>query len=132
MAEQVSQPQVITLDKQNSVQILSNFIDQANKTGAFLLGESDILKRSKDVLLNGKSDTEINVQKALELFLQGITKSQSKGCFTLEESSILFKVVQFISANSSQWIDTVGTVGTIDDDLSSLSQPVPIKSPKTI
>lgn len=129
---EVSQPQVITLDKQNSVQILSNFIDQANKTGAFLLGESDILKRSKDVLLNGKSDTEINVQKALELFLQGITKSQSKGCFTLEESSILFKVVQFISANSSQWIDTVGAVGTIDDDLSSLSQPVPIKSPKTI
>ena len=133
MSEQ-SAPQTITLDTQNSVQILLQYVEIGQKNGAFLLPESDILKRCKDVLVGGASDPEISVQQARQLLIQGCVKSQSKGCYTLDDASIVHKVCQYLSANLEASVQTphvsVSTVSSVEDeDLSSLSAPVPLRTP---
>ena len=90
-------PQIITLDNSNSVQIILQFVDVAQKAGTFLLSEADILKRCRDVLLSNATDPEINVVQAKQLIVQAVIKGQSKGCFTLDDASILHKVCQYIS-----------------------------------
>lgn len=124
MSEQ-AQPQVITLNSKNSVEILISFIEAAQKHGSFLLAESDILKRCKDVLLSGATDPEITVLQARVLLIQGISKGQSKGAYSLEDASILHKVCQFVNAN----LNAESTTAKEDEDLSSLSAPVPLKTP---
>jgi glutamate dehydrogenase/leucine dehydrogenase len=121
-----AQPQVITLNNENSVQILMQFIEVAQKAGAFLLPESDILKRCKDVLLSGATDQEINVTQAKTLLMQGVSKGQSNGAYSLEDASILHKVCQFVNSNLNS---TVQPTQEVDDDLSSLSDPVPLRVP---
>lgn len=148
MTEQ--QPQVITLDDTNSVQIILNFVDVAQSKGTFLLSEADILKRCRDVLLSNATDPEINVVQAKQLIVQSIIKGQSKGCFTLDDASILHKVCQYISTNltgnspphpvqstptpeqqpEQQFTPTSNIQEVDDDDLSSLSAPVPLKTSK--
>jgi hypothetical protein len=117
------QPQVITLDNQNSIQFLLQFIEIAQKAGSFLLQESDILKRCKDVLLSSATDPEIDTVKAKQLLIQGIQKGQSKGNYTLEDSSNLFKICQFVNANLT-------VEPQEDEDLSELSMPVPLRVPE--
>lgn len=145
--QQPQQPQVITLDNRNSVEILSQYIEVAQKAGAFLLPESDLLKRCRDVLLRGAEDHEVNVPTARNLFIQAVNKGQTKGAYSLEDASILHKVCQFVSQNlsseapapvpvpapvSAQTLPTTLSPAT-DDDLDSLSDPVPLRSgPKTV
>lgn len=138
MAEQ---QQVITLDHKNSIEILCSYVEVAQKSGAFLLAESDILKRCKDVLLKGAQDQEINTLTARNLFVQAVNKGQSKGCYSLEDSSILFKVCQYISTTETQpqppqapqSTQPAQQIQQVDDDLNSLSDPVPLRSgPKII
>jgi hypothetical protein len=137
MAEQQQQPQVITLDSKNSVEILSSYVEVAQSKGAFALPESDILKRCRDLLLKGVEDAEINVPTAKNLFVQAIMKGQSKGCFSLDDAYILHRVCTFVSQN----LDQVPTstpqqvqAAPSNDDLNSLSDPVPLKSsgPRTV
>jgi hypothetical protein len=139
MAEQQQQPQVITLDSKNSVEILSSYVELAQGKGVFALPESDILKRCRDLLLKGVEDAEINIPTAKNLFVQAIMKGQSKGCYSLDDASILHKVCTFVSSNT----DAPAAVPTQqvqaaplndDDSLSTLSDPVPLKSsgPRTI
>jgi hypothetical protein len=127
-----SQPTTITLDSKNSIEILLTFVETAQKAGTFLLAESDILKRSKDVLLKGMQDDEINVPSARNLFIQAVNKGQSKGCYTLEDASILHKVCQYVSQNinteASAPQQQQQQVQSSQDDLSSLSDPVPIRT----
>ena len=126
------QPQVITLDSKNSIDILTQYVEVAQKNGAFLLPESDILKRCKDVLLKGIEDTEINVPTAKNLFVQAINKGQSKGCYTLDDASILHKVCQYIVSESQQ-VQPQQVQPHVSDDLDSLSEPVPLRTgPKTV
>lgn len=136
MAEQKSEPQVITLDHKNSVEILSQFVEVAQKTGCFQLQESDILKRCRDLLLKGVEDAEINVPTAKNLFVQAILKGQSKGCFSLDDASILHQVCRFVSSNLDQVPASTQQVqaASVSDDLSTLSDPVPLKSsgPRTV
>lgn len=136
MSEPV-EPQVITLDNKNSIEILASYIEVAQKAGTFVLQESDILKRCRDLLLKGTEDTEINVPTAKNLFVQGIVKGQSKGCYTLDDSFILYKVCAFVSQNIDQPVPaSTPQVEAIvnDDSLSTLSDPVPLKSsgPRTV
>jgi hypothetical protein len=134
MSEQ-QQPQTITLNAKNSVEILTQYVEVAQKSGAFLLPESDILKRCKDVLLRGAQDAEINVPTARNLFVQAINKGQSKGAYTLDDASILHKVCQYVSQNLSELVEAAPAAASepISDDLSSLSEPVPLRSgPKTV
>jgi len=139
MAEQQQQqPQVITLDDRNSVEILAQYIEVAQKAGAFLLPESDLLKRCRDVLLRGAEDPEVNVPTARNLFIQAVNKGQSKGAYSLEDASILHKVCQFVAQNLSAEAPApsaapVAATESSSDDLDSLSDPVPLRSgPKTV
>lgn len=147
MAEQ-QQPQVITLDNRNSVEILAQYIEVAQKAGAFLLPESDLLKRARDVLLRGAEDPEVNIPNARNLFIQAVNKGQSKGAYSLEDASILHKVCQFVSQNLSADAPSAseapeasastpapasGLASSSADDLDSLSDPVPLRSgPRTV
>lgn len=140
MAEQQQQPQVITLDNRNSIEILSQYIEVAQKAGAFLLPESDLLKRCRDVLLRGTEDQEVNVPTARNLFIQAVNKGQSKGAYSLEDASILHKVCQFVSQNLSSETSApeptaapAAVQAPDSEDLDSLSDPVPLRSgPKTV
>ena len=139
MAElQQQQPQIITLNAQNSVEILGQYVEVAQKAGAFLLPESDILKRCKDVLLRGAQDPEINVPTARNLFIQAVNKGQSKGAYTLDDASILHKVCQYVAQNLSAEApepsaSTEAPATSEGEDLNSLSDPVPLRSgPRTV
>ncbi len=136
-------PQVITLDNSNSVQIVLQFVDVAQKAGTFILQEADILKRCRDVLLSNVTDPEINVVQAKQLIVQAIIKGQSKGCFTLDDASILHKVCQYISTTLNAPVQPTPVQPTPVqpapvqpapvqiqeiDDISSLSDPVPLKA----
>lgn len=138
--QQPPQPQVITLDSRNSVEILAQYIEVAQKAGAFLLPESDLLKRCRDVLLRGAEDPEVNVPTARNLFIQAVNKGQSRGAYSLEDASILHKVCQFVAQNLSSEAPVqtsapvpAATATAQSDDLNSLSDPVPLRSgPKTV
>jgi hypothetical protein len=142
MAEQQQQPQVITLDSRNSIEILAQYIEVAQKAGAFLLPESDLLKRCRDVLLRDVEDQEVNIPTARNLFIQAVNKGQSKGAYSLEDASILHKVCQFVAQNLSADAPAVPVASSQaslqeqdsdEDDLSTLSDPVPLRSgPKTV
>ena len=101
MSEQ-QKPQVITLDAKNSIEILISYTEVAQKAGTFMLQESDILKRCRDLLINGIHDTEINIPTARNLLIQAVNKGQSKGCYSLDDASILHKVCQYVAQNISQ------------------------------
>lgn len=139
--QQQPQPQVITLDSRNSVEILAQYIEVAQKAGAFLLPESDLLKRCRDVLLRGAEDPEVNVPTARNLFIQAVNKGQSRGAYSLEDASILHKVCQFVAQNLSAEAPApapapapaADSSSEPSDDLNSLSDPVPLRSgPKTV
>lgn len=136
MTEQQQQPQVITLDNRNSLEILAQYIEVAQKAGSFLLPESDLLKRCRDVLLKGAEDAEVNVPTARNLFIQAVNKGQSKGAYSLEDASILHKVCQFVAQNLSAEAEqppSPALQSNDTDDLNSLSDPVPLRSgPKTV
>ena len=136
---QQPQPQVITLTLENSSQILLNYIEVAQKAGAFLLQESDILKRCKDVLLSGAQDPEVNTTNARQLLIQAVMKGQSKGAYTLDDASILHKVCSFVNNALTQPASEPVTAPTPvpapasdSDDLSELSMPVPLKGPRVL
>ena len=148
MSEQQKQQNVITLNTNNSVEILSQYISMAQEKGAFLLAESDILKRCRDFLLKNIQDSEINVPTAKNLLIQGIIKGQGKGCFNLDDASILHKVCGYVSTNldepmslqqvtpqsSVSSVSSISSVSSDDDSLSMLSDPVPLKNsgPRTV
>lgn len=147
--EQQQQPSVITLNRVNSIQIMIQYIEIAQKTGAYELREAEILKRATDVLINKVNDHEINENMAINLLIQGIMKGQKHGgAFNLNDAALLQKVIQYIvsisdgkelgsaevksdsaDVESEPGVDSES--GVDDDDLSSLSDPVPLR-PKEI
>jgi hypothetical protein len=96
------------------------------------------------VLLRGAQDPEVNVPTARNLFIQAVNKGQSKGAYSLEDASILHKVCQFVAQNLSaeapapqqaaaQPASQPAEASSADDDLDSLSDPVPLRSgPRTV
>lgn len=147
------QPTVITLDKNSSINIFIQYIEIAQKAGAYELKEAEILKRSTDVLINNVIDPEINENMAINLLIQGINKGQKHGgAFTLNDAALLHKVIQFLINSSqpqppSQQVTSESSsdnkpeatleseqeqeVDSGEDDLASLSEPVPLR-PKEI
>ena len=99
MSEQ--EPTVITLDNQNSVQILAQYIEVAQQKGAYLLNEAEILKRGMDVLMNNIHDKEIDTNMAKQLLIQGVNKGQRHGAYTLNDAALLSKVVLFIAQETA-------------------------------
>lgn len=137
--EQQQQPSVITLNKSNSIQIMIQYIEIAQKSGAYELREAEILKRATDVLINKVNDHEINENMAINLLIQGIMKGQKHGgAFNLNDAALLQKVIQYIVSMSDgkeevkpDSIEHEHHEHDHDDDLSSLSDPVPLR-PKEI
>jgi predicted protein tyrosine phosphatase len=132
----------IQLDSANSVQLLCQFVEMAQQKGAFLLQEAEVLKRAVDVASNNASDKDIDRNNALNLLIQGVQKGQRHGAYTLADAAAVHKVVQFISSQNEQApsVSQVEQPSNVtksvqkkpsDDDLSELSQPVPLK-PKEI
>ena len=133
------QPTVITLTKETSINIFIQYIEIAQKVGAYELKEAEILKRSIDILMNKVVDVEINENLAINLLIQGVNKGQKHGgAYTLNDAALLQKVIQYIvslSAPPSQSIESTTVETTAeeqpemdeDDDLASLSDPVPLR-----
>jgi hypothetical protein len=130
-----SEPTVINLDNNNSVQILSQYVELAQSKGAFVLAEAELLKRATDVILNNVPDQEIGVSTARQLMMQGVHKGQRHGAYTLNDAALLSKVVQFVSANlqaeTQQPVSSSEPSKTESDDLSDLAEPIPLK-PKEV
>lgn len=132
------QPSVITLDDNNSAQILSQYTELAQQKGAFLLNEAELLKRASDVLINNASDNEINKNTARQLLIQGVNKGQRHGAYTLNDAALLSKVVNYIlstlpSAEATPAIKAPPQVtppqqNENDDDLSDLADPIPLRA----
>lgn len=140
-----SEPTVINLDPNNSVQILIKYIELAQKSGAFELKEAEIIKRAIDVLINNVQDQEITQALAINLLIQAVVKGQKHGgSYTLNDAALLHKVITYIIQisqppqsnqepvqNVTASNSSVSDVNNDDDDLSSLSEPVPLR-PKEI
>jgi hypothetical protein len=138
-----SQQQVITLNAHNSVQILLQFVEVAQKAGTYLLPESDLLKRCRDFLLAGAQDQDLDGPKARNLLIQAINKGQARGAYSLDDASVLYKVCQYVQQNleaevspmpvqPQQVVVDKSEVPVVEDDLSSLSDPVPLRAPRTV
>ena len=145
MSEQApAQPQVITLDKNVCINIMVQYIEVSQRAGAFDLKEADVLKRAVDFLVNNAPDNELNEGVALNLLVQGIVRGQKHGAFTLNDAALLHKVLSFLSqlmepqqpsvqqppateqpAVQQQVAEPVAESN--DDDLASLSDPVPLR-----
>jgi len=132
---------VVTLDAQNSVQILSQYVELAQQKGAYLLNEAELLKRATDVLVNKGEDVAINEETACSLLIQGVHKGQRHGAYTLNDASLLCKVVQYLQQTNTPRVQqderpttsnlhptSPHTVAAQEDDLSDLAEPIPLKS----
>lgn len=95
--EQQAQPTIITLDNNNSVQILVQYVELAQQKGAFVLAEAELLKRVVEFLLNNVPDKDLNELNAKQLLIQAVHKGQRSGAYTLNDAALLHKVVQFVS-----------------------------------
>ena len=140
MSEQ--EPTVITLDNQNSVQILAQYIEVAQQKGAYLLNEAEILKRGMDVLMNNIHDKEIDTNMAKQLLIQGVNKGQRHGAYTLNDAALLSKVVLFVAQETAPAQAAPVQAAPVQeeqiqeepedsDDLSDLAEPIPLK-PKEV
>lgn len=155
------QPTVITLDNNNSIQILSQYVEVAQNKGAFVLSEAELLKRAVDCILNNVPDKDINLINGRQLLIQGIHKGQRHGAYTLNDAALLSKVVQYVETTiqttlqslnqtNNQSVETQSEDTTtvsenvtententdnyntnFSDDLSDLAEPVPLK-PKEV
>lgn len=152
MSETAPQETVITLDHNNTVLILLQYVEVAQKSGVFLLAESELLKRCKDYLVAGAPDAEItNTKLARQLLVQAVNKGQSKGAYTLDDAALLHKVCTFVLANLETDLVPLGQTRRAQEtpsqgsqsapvqqargddlDLSELSAPVPLKSPRVL
>lgn len=136
------EPTVIQLNSENSIQFLVQYIELAQKAGAFELAESDVLKRSIDILVNKVVDNEISEDNAKVFVIRGILKGQKAGAFTLNDASLLHKVITFINTqptastvpnptpnitpNITQTYKKAEEEPAPDFDLSELSDNVPL------
>lgn len=143
----MSEQQVIHLNSTNSIEILNQYIDIAQKNGAFALPEADLLKRCRDILLRATPDEEILPKAARNLFIQAVNKGQSKGCYSLDDASILHKVCQYVNANlddplpepkkveqeqqerqDTQTHQSNPNIQQVENNLDELSAPIPLRS----
>jgi len=95
----VEDPTVITLNDKNTVEILSKYVEVAQQKGAYLIQEAEVLKRACDVLLYNIVDKEINKNMAKQLLIQGVVKGQTHGAYSLNDASLLHKVIMFVSTS---------------------------------
>ena len=101
--------------------------------------------------MNNVPDQEINQQMAIQLLIQGVNKGQKHGAYTLNDASLLSKVVQFVSTSFQQSppneqqssqpqepsqqkqesSQPQESSQSNEDDLADLADPIPLK-PKEV
>ena len=93
-----------TINKENSVIILSNSVRMGQKMGAYILRESNILKKAIDFFnpdvtekpdFGGTQDPEI---VAVNLLLQGVQKAQAHGgehAYSIDDAALLWDIMEF-------------------------------------
>ena len=132
-----NQKQVITLNHENSIQFLVQFVEMAQQKGAYLLQEAELLKRAVDVTINKVEDKELNNTNSVQLLIQGVHKGQRAGAYSLNDAAMLNKIVQFMMSNTEKLPHAEENVGestenvNSSDDLADLSEPIPQK-PKEV
>ena len=141
----VEDPTVITLNDKNTVEILSKYVEVAQQKGAYLIQEAEVLKRACDVLLYNIVDKEININMAKQLLIQGVVKGQTHGAYSLNDASLLHKVIMFVSTSLqpqpepqpepqpqvAQPAASKPEPQEDEYDLSDLAEPIPLK-PKEV
>lgn len=141
---------VVPLNEENCFKLMGQFVEVAHSKGIFNFAESDLLKRSVDVCLNGASDSQINKETGKQLLTSGLEKGQRSGTFSLHDASVIFKVLEFLKnldnvpeeqqpvsqqqANSGISMTTKSKESAREvnnsfstSDLSELSAPVPLR-----
>ena len=96
----------INLNKENSVVILSQYVEHAQTSGAFALKEASLLKKAidqlnKDVKEKDKPDWGPNVTNpeatAIGLLIQGVTKGQAHGkSYNLNDAALICDIIEFL------------------------------------
>lgn len=145
----VEDPTVITLNDKNTVEILSKYVEVAQQKGAYLIQEAEVLKRACDVLLYNIVDKEINKNMSKQLLIQGVVKGQTHGAYSLNDASLLHKVIMFVSTSlqpqqpqqsepqpqpqqsEPQQVASKPEPQEDEYDLSDLAEPIPLK-PKEV
>ena len=115
-----------------------------------MIQEAEVLKRACDVLLYNIVDKEINKNMAKQLLIQGVVKGQTHGAYSLNDASLLHKVIMFVSTSlqsqqpqpepkqpqsdtpQPEQSDASKPEPQEDEyDLSDLAEPIPLK-PKEV
>lgn len=130
----MSSQQELTLDVPKCLQFLAQYAESAQQKGAYLLQEAELLKRAVDVVMNNVEDKDVDKNLGVNLLIQGVQKGQRHGAYSLADAALLHKVITFLVEQSQQPQQQVQQEVQQEDsidDLSELSQPVPLR-PKEI
>jgi hypothetical protein len=114
------------MDTKSAVEVLVKYVELGQQKGAYLLPEADVLKRATDVLVKNTEDPELTQNISLNVLVQGVTKGQKAGAYTLADASLIHKAIQFFQAPPVAPTAAIQE-STLDDDLASLSDPIPFK-----
>lgn len=123
----MSQPQQVQLTVPNAEKVLIQFVNVAQKHGVFELSEAEALLRSSNVA-NGESDADINKYQARQNLINGVIKGQKGGAYELRDAASLNTVVNFLISETRKELEAPTGVTRTDEDLSELSESVPLKS----
>jgi hypothetical protein len=102
-----AQPQATSLENlelnmDNSLKILSEYINLAQSKGVFEIPESDTMKRAIDVAMSGKTDPEINSVNARAIIVQGVNKGNRGGAYSLADASLLHRVIKYVVVETNK------------------------------
>lgn len=133
----------LNLDLNKCFQFLAQYVESAQQKGAYVLQEAELLKRAVDVVMNNAEDKDVDKNLGVNLLIQGVQKGQRHGAYSLADAALLHKVISFLVEQSQQGQQQASQAPQAQapqaqaqdnnetDDLSELSQPVPLR-PKEI
>lgn len=122
--------QQVQLTVPNAEKVLIQFVNVAQKHGVFDLSEAEALLRSINVV-GGESDADINKYQARQNLINGVIKGQKGGAYELRDAASLNTVVNFLISETRKELEApvaASTGANRTDDLSELSESVPLKS----
>jgi hypothetical protein len=108
----------------DNIKLLLQSIDIAQRHGAYLLSECEVLKKCRDSLTG--SSQEVDTPQAKQLLIQAVVKGQAKGAYTLDEAAAIHAACAYILEDLNK-PPTNPISSTPDSGLSELSAPVPLK-----
>jgi hypothetical protein len=120
----------IQLTMENAEKILCTFVERAQNSkdrgSAYELADADALVKSMTVV-GGTPVEGLNRLQARQNLINGVLKGQKHGSYSLQEAASLWTVVGFMVKESQKETQEPTTTTRTDDDLSELSESVPLK-----